>query len=109
MSQAFFQAVETARAHNPVIKRVVKPEYWRGTTIVESAHGTFHVYGADAWEKPSEAPMLSWSPPTGTPVADVDMAGSVTFREQDTYPVRIGTDLIWACCVSIIGPACRHR
>lgn len=108
MSQAFFQTIESARAHIPITKRVVKPEYWRGFTIVESAQGTFHLYAAGAWEKPNEAPVLPWSAPTGTPIADVDMSGSVTMR-QSPYPVRVGRDLVWACCVSTIEPKCAHR
>lgn len=78
------QAIETARQHIPITKRVVKEEYWCGSTIVRKVgpYGgeSFHVYSADAWERPSEAPMLPWSPPTGTPVADVDMSGNVTHR-----------------------------
>lgn len=79
MATPFEQAIETARQHIPITKRVVKEEFWCGFTIVRNGE-LFHVYQANAWERPSEAPMLPWSPPTGVPVADVDMSGNVTYR-----------------------------
>lgn len=26
-----------------------------------------------------------------------------------SYPIRVGTVLMWACCLSIIGPPCKHE
>lgn len=84
MYAAIEQAIETARQHIPITKSVVKEEAWCGFTIVRKVdpyeRESFHAYKADAWERPSETPLLPWSPPTGTPVADVDMSGNVTYR-----------------------------
>lgn len=83
MATALEYAIETARSSNELTKKLVREDAWRGSTIVRkvSPYGeeSFHVYNADAWERPSEAPMLPWSPPTGTPVASVNMSGDVTY------------------------------
>lgn len=84
MSSLIEQAIETARQSNEITKRLVREDAWSGSTIVRKVdpydRESFHVYSADAWEEPSETPLLPWSPPTGTPVADVDMFGNVTYR-----------------------------
>ena len=71
------RAIEIAKQHIPIQKEVTKPEFWVGFTIVLH-NDRYSVYDADAWEKPSETPLLSWSPPTGTKVAHVAIDGTVT-------------------------------
>jgi hypothetical protein len=73
----FARAVEAARQHIPIVKQVVRPEAWSGFTIVEDK-GEYRVHDGNAWDEPSERPMLPWSAPTGKPVARVDMDGNVT-------------------------------
>jgi hypothetical protein len=73
----FGRAVETARQHIPIVKQVVRPEAWSGFTIVED-NGEYRVHDGNAWDEPSERPMLPWSASTGKPVAHVDMDGNVT-------------------------------
>lgn len=75
---SYDEAVEIAREHGPIQKKIVSPEYWSGHTIVRKDDGTHAVYSGDAWDEPTEQPMLPWHPPTGTPVAHVDNDGNVT-------------------------------
>jgi len=72
------QAIDTARRHIPITKRIVKPEYWAGYTIVITPDGSHRVYSSSAWKAPTEQPLLPWHAPIGTPVATVDMDGVVT-------------------------------
>lgn len=77
----FAGAVELAR-HTVRMQREIRAEaYWCGATIVRSRGGEYAVHNADAWERPESTPLLSWSPPSGIPVADVDVNGTVTLRE----------------------------
>ena len=76
----------TARAHIPIQRRVVRPEYLSDYTIVEYRPGDFRVYQSSAWTAPTETPMLPWHPPTGTPVAVVGLDGSVTMLDSSTVP-----------------------
>ena len=75
---SYDEAVEIAKAHGPIQKKVVSPEYWSGHTIVRKDDGTHAVYSGDAWDEPTAQPMLPWHAPTGTPVAHVDNDGNVT-------------------------------
>lgn len=75
--QTFDQAVNAARANIPITKTVVRPEYWCGYTIVQVGE-EYRVYDSDAWERPQTPGILPWQPPTGVPVATVDMEGEVT-------------------------------
>jgi hypothetical protein len=78
MNAALERAIDTARQHIPIQKYVVKPEYWVGYTICLDDHGRYRVYEDDAWDEPSEQPMLPWSPPTARPVGHVDLDGNYT-------------------------------
>jgi hypothetical protein len=61
-------AVATAIEHLPIQRKVSKD--WCGYAIVEH-NGGYHVYSADAWNRPTETPMLPWSSPLGTIVGYV--------------------------------------
>lgn len=79
----FERAVETARQNLPIKASIVAPEYLDGYKIVrrENPNGTttFHVYDEDAWERPSENPLLPWSAPVGEVVATVAVDGTVAY------------------------------
>lgn len=79
----FERAVETARQNLPIKASIVAPEHLDGYKIVrrENPNGTttFHVFDEDAWEHPSENPLLPWSAPTGEVVATVAVDGTVTY------------------------------
>lgn len=78
----FERAIETARQNLPIKASIVAPEYLDGYKIVrrETPSGdTFHVFDEDAWDNPSENPLLPWSAPTGEVVATVDVDGTVTY------------------------------
>lgn len=78
----FERAVEIARQGLPVKASIVAPEYMDGYKIVrrENPNGTttFHAVDEDAWDHPSENPLLLWSAPTGEVVATVATDGSLT-------------------------------
>lgn len=78
----FNRAVATARQNLPIKAAVVAPEYLDGYKIVrrENPNGTitFHAFDEDAWDRPSEAPLLAWSAPEGEVVATVDVDGNVS-------------------------------
>lgn len=75
--KAFLHAVWTARSSLETQERVRSPEWRTGMTIVEHSEGTYRVYSSDAWDKPTEAPMLPWHPPTGTKFATVGLDGKL--------------------------------
>lgn len=79
----FERAIETARQNLPIKASIVAPEYLDGYKIIrrENPNGTttFHVFDEDAWEKPSENPLLVWSAPVGEVVATVAVDGTVTY------------------------------
>jgi hypothetical protein len=72
------RAIDTARQHIPIQKMVSKPEFWCGFTICITERGEYRVYSADAWDEPTERPMLPWSAPTARPIGHVDMNGTYT-------------------------------
>ena len=71
------RAIEIAKQHIPIQQYCTKEEFWCGFTIVLH-NDRYSVYDADAWEKPSEVPLLPWSPPKGVKVAHVAIDGAVT-------------------------------
>lgn len=79
----FERAVETARQNLSIKASIVAPKHLDGYKIVrrENPNGTttFHVFDEDAWERPSENPLLPWSAPTGEVVATVAVDGAVTY------------------------------
>lgn len=79
----FDRAVDTAREGLSVKASIVAPEYLDGYKIVRrhNHNGTasFHVYDEDAWDHPSENPLLLWSAPVGEVVATMATDGSLTF------------------------------
>lgn len=79
--EAFDRAVETARQHIPIMKGVTREEFWVGFTIVRTGD-RYAVYDANAWERPATPGFLPWSAPTGEPVADVALDGTVTMRSE---------------------------
>lgn len=83
VNKGFLRAVGIAKQHIPIQKYVCKEEFWCGFTIVLH-NDEYRVFDADAWERPSEAPLLPWSPPVGTKVATVAIDGTITFIEADT-------------------------
>jgi hypothetical protein len=76
-SPEFQYAVKTAQSNLPIKKAMTREEYWDDYRIVRKSNGRMAVYDAGAWEKPSEQPMLPWSPPTGEIVATVTLGGDV--------------------------------
>ena len=84
MNAGLERAIETARRHIPIQKRVVKPEFWCGYTICLDERGLHHVYENDSWIPPNEAPMLPWSPPPAShlPIGYVDLNGNYTEIEE---------------------------
>lgn len=74
------RAIVTALEHIPIVKRVRRDPV--GSTIVDD-RGTYRVYSEDAWDEPTERPMLAWHPPSGKPVVHVDIDGIITFLEEE--------------------------
>ena len=84
MNPELAHAVEIARRHIPIQKRVVRPECWFGYTIVITPRGDYRVYEDNAWDEQHES-LLPWSAPEGTPIGHVDLNGTFT---------RIGDNMI---------------
>jgi hypothetical protein len=77
-----------ARAVNVAIQSIACQLYVcrcpPGFAIVEH-NGRFSVYDADAWEPPTETPVLPWFPPKGKIYCYVNLLGAV----QDRRPVPL--------------------
>jgi hypothetical protein len=73
----FRHAVSTALANTPIQKSLTREEAWSDYKIVRRRDGGFSVYQESAWRKPTEQPLLAWSPPTGEIVATVSLDGTV--------------------------------
>ncbi len=80
MNQALDKAIEVAKQHIPIQQYVCIPEAQVGFTVT-CHEGRYRVYSADAWERPTESPLLPWSTPRGTKVAHVATDGSVQLIE----------------------------
>ncbi len=76
MNASLARAIDLAKEHIPIQKFCAKRKYWVGFTVALH-NGRYSVYNADAWDRPSEVPMLPWSPPEGTKVAHVTIDGAV--------------------------------
>ena len=57
-------------------------DHWHGHTVVAQPSGRIAIYKDTAWTKPTEQPLLPWSPPEGRPVAHVALDGTVTRVDQ---------------------------
>lgn len=83
---ALDHAVASAADHDGQAYRsmtyVVAREHWHGHTVVLAPSGRLATYADTAWERPVEAPLLPWSPPSGVPVAHVALGGTVTRVDQ---------------------------
>ena len=84
-------SVRTARESNETAKRISKPEARTGFTIVSNEDAAARggrgmpntsVYESNAWDEPKERPMLPWRPPSGVPIATVDLDGHVTMIDR---------------------------
>lgn len=71
-------AIKTARGALATARTVVAPQHLAEMVIVAKPEGRLAVYGADAWTRPTQQPMLPWAPPRGIPVATVSLSGEVT-------------------------------
>lgn len=72
------RAITIARDALAIDRTIVKEECLSEMVIVVTADSLLSVYGANAWTRPTEQPMLPWSAPLGTPVATVSLTGEVT-------------------------------
>lgn len=76
------RAIDAARSALPIKASVTAPEYMDGFKITRyqhpQGHHTFHVYDANAWEKPTTTPLLPYTPPLGEIVATMDTDGTAT-------------------------------
>jgi hypothetical protein len=78
-----------ARQHIAITKLVVAQHAWSGFTIVRETDWrgdtSFHCYQGDAWTRPSEQPLSPLAPPTGEPVAHIDIDG-IGRSTRDHHP-----------------------
>lgn len=93
VNEGFLRAVNIAKQNLPIQRQVVKPEFQVGYTIV-FYDGEYRVFSADAWERPSERPLLPWSPPKGTKIAHVAQDETITFLETDMSAEKITLEYI---------------
>lgn len=80
----FQHSVHTALGAIEVDKKVAAEPFRNPMVIVRGRDDLFHVYDDSAWTRPASTPVLPWSPPSGRPVAEVALDGTVTGAHPET-------------------------